>query len=96
MARIGLIPVFVTFAIYYGRSVSAGNAQEWLRWMAVAVFGVGAASDGLDGFIARRYNLRTQLGVNLDSLADQGLIAGGLLALGFSQRGDVGGGVSAG
>ena len=87
MARIGLIPVFVTFAIYYGRSVSAGNAQEWLRWMAVGVFGVAAASDGLDGFIARRYNQRTELGVILDPLADKGLLLAAIVSLSFTNWG---------
>ena len=87
MARIGLIPVFVTFAIYYGRSVSAGNAQEWLRWMAVGVFGVAAASDGLDGFIARRYNQRTELGVILDPFADKGLLLAAIVSLSFTNWG---------
>jgi CDP-diacylglycerol--glycerol-3-phosphate 3-phosphatidyltransferase len=87
MARIGLIPVFVTFAIYYGRSVSAGNSQEWLRWVAVAVFGIAAASDGLDGFIARRYNQRTELGVILDPLADKGLLLAAIVALSFTDWG---------
>ena len=87
MARIGLIPVFVTFAIYYGRSVSAGNSQEWLRWVAVAVFGIAAASDGLDGFIARRYNQRTELGVILDPLADKGLLLAAIVALSITNWG---------
>lgn len=82
-----MIPVFVTFAIYYGRSVSAGNAQEWLRWMAVGVFGVAAASDGLDGFIARRYNQRTELGVILDPLADKGLLLAAIVSLSFTNWG---------
>lgn len=87
LARIGLIPVFVTFVIYYGRSVSAGSAQEWLRWMAVTVFGFAAASDGLDGFIARRFNQRTELGVILDPIADKGLLLAAIVALSFSNWG---------
>ena len=35
----------------------------------------GALSDFLDGFIARRYNMETKLGILLDPLADKVLIA---------------------
>ncbi len=85
LARISLIPVFVVFALYYGRSVEAGAAQEWLRWSAVGIFVVAAASDGLDGFVARRLNQRTPLGVILDPIADKGLLLAGIVTLSFSK-----------
>ena len=84
LTRIGLIPVFVLLAIYYGVSFSAGHPKEWLRWAAVSAFGLAALSDGLDGYIARRYNQRTELGVLLDPVADKGLLLAGILTLSFS------------
>jgi len=84
LMRIGLIPVFVLFAIYYGQGVLAGAAQEALRWAAVATFALAAASDGLDGWLARRLNQRTELGVVLDPIADKGLLLAGILTLSFS------------
>ena len=64
--RILLIPIFALLAAYYSDSISSGMPNEQLKWAAVAVFVVAAASDGIDGFIARRYNQRTPLGAILD------------------------------
>jgi CDP-diacylglycerol--glycerol-3-phosphate 3-phosphatidyltransferase len=84
LSRMGLVPVFVLFAAYYGQSVYAGMPSEWLRWAAVGTFVVAATSDGLDGWLARRLNQRTELGVVLDPVADKGLLLAGVLALSFS------------
>lgn len=85
LARIGLIPVFVVLAFHYGGSRDAGHPQLGLRYAAVLVFLVSAASDGLDGFIARRFNQRSRLGTILDPLADKGLLLAGVLTLTFSE-----------
>ena len=61
LVRILLIPVFVVFAVYYSASVRNGMPEDWLRWAAVAAFVIAAASDGLDGWIARRFNQRSAL-----------------------------------
>jgi cardiolipin synthase len=85
VARIALIPVFVGFAIYYGLGVASGHPEEWLRWAALAVFALAAASDGLDGYVARRCNQRTELGAILDPIADKGLLLAAILTLSFSR-----------
>jgi cardiolipin synthase len=85
LGRIALIPFFVVFALYYGRSVAAGVPEEWLRWMAVGAFGFAAATDGVDGFIARRYGQRTDLGAVLDPIADKGLLLAAIVTLSFSR-----------
>ncbi len=46
----------------------------WARHAALVIFAVMAASDLLDGQLARRLNLRTRLGAILDPLADKALI----------------------
>ena len=84
IARIGLIPVFVMLALSSGRSVAAHAPQEWLRWAAITVFIVAAASDGIDGYIARRYNQMSRLGVILDPIADKGLLLSGVITLSVS------------
>lgn len=81
LVRILLIPVFVVLAVYYSESVREGAPQEWLRWCAVVVFVVAAASDGLDGWIARRFNQRSALGVVLDPIADKGLLLAAIITL---------------
>jgi cardiolipin synthase len=46
------------------------------------VFALAGVSDGLDGFIARYFNQRTQLGAYLDPLADKLLLVSAFVALG--------------
>ena len=82
--RILMIPVFVTLAIYYGESIQEGKPQDWMRFTAIAVFLAAALSDGLDGFVARRYNQRSSLGMILDPIADKGLLLSGIITLSIS------------
>lgn len=85
IARILLIPVFVLFAVYYGHSVSDGTPREWMRWAAVAIFLAAAASDGLDGWLARKLHQRSRLGSILDPVADKGLLLTAIITLSVSQ-----------
>src|ERR1043166_1760480 len=84
VVRILMIPAFVTMAIYYGESIKRGNPLEWQRFTAIVIFILAAASDGLDGYGARRYNQRSTLGVYLDPIADKGLLLSGIITLGIS------------
>ena len=84
VVRILLIPVFVTLAIYYGQSIGRGEPLEWQRFAAILVFLFAAASDGLDGYVARRYNQRSTLGVILDPIADKGLLLSAIITLSIS------------
>jgi CDP-diacylglycerol--glycerol-3-phosphate 3-phosphatidyltransferase/cardiolipin synthase len=84
LIRILLIPVFVGFALYYAHSVAAGAPDERLRWGAIVVFSVAALSDALDGWVARRFNQRSKLGVILDPLADKLLMLSAVCVLSFS------------
>ncbi len=82
--RILLIPVFISSAIYYGRSLQAGAPTEWQRWLAVGAFLVAALSDGVDGYIARKFKQQSALGRVLDPIADKGLMLAAILTLSFS------------
>src|ERR1700738_5599382 len=84
VVRILMIPVFVTLAIYYGESIQRGEPLEWQRFAAIFVFLLAAVSDGLDGYVARRYNQRSALGVILDPIADKGLLLSGVITLSIS------------
>jgi len=85
IARILLIPVFVLFAVYYGRSVEQGRPEEWQRWAAVIVFLVASVSDCLDGWVARRFSQRSPLGAVLDPIADKGLLLTAIITLSLSK-----------
>jgi CDP-diacylglycerol--glycerol-3-phosphate 3-phosphatidyltransferase len=82
--RIFLIPFFVMTAIYYGRGVSRGDPQEWQRYLTLAIFVVAAVSDGIDGYLARRYHQHTALGAILDPIADKGLMLAAIITLSVS------------
>ena len=82
--RILMIPIFVTLAIYYGESIQEGHPQDWMRFTAITVFLLAAVSDGLDGYVARRYNQRSTLGAILDPIADKGLLLSGIITLSIS------------
>ncbi|MEZ5176455.1 MAG: CDP-diacylglycerol--glycerol-3-phosphate 3-phosphatidyltransferase [Acidimicrobiia bacterium] len=50
-------------------------------YAAAIVFGVAAATDFADGYLARRWRITTTLGAFLDLVADKVLITGSLIAL---------------
>ena len=79
IARILMIPLFVMMAMYYGR-----DKEEWQRWWAIGIFVAAAASDGIDGYIARHFNQKSRLGVILDPIADKGLLLAGIITLSVS------------
>ena len=84
VARILMIPAFVTMAIYYGESIQRHEPTEWMRFAAILIFLIAAVSDGLDGYVARRYKQRSSLGVILDPIADKGLLLSGIITLSIS------------
>jgi len=50
---------------------------------ALLVFGVAGFSDGLDGFLAKRYDWSSRLGALMDPLADKLLLVSSFLTLGW-------------
>ena len=51
------------------------------RWAALAIFCVAAATDALDGWLARRLNIQSTLGRILDPIADKVLVCGVIIVL---------------
>jgi CDP-diacylglycerol--glycerol-3-phosphate 3-phosphatidyltransferase len=74
IARIMLIPVFLVLLL-------SGIPEPYGDIAAAAVFGLAAATDKLDGYVARRTKTITTLGQFLDPLADKLLVAAALIAL---------------
>ena len=81
ITRICFIPVFALAAWTYGATVTNGHPDERLRVAAAGIFIFAAATDCLDGFVARRFNQRSRLGSILDPIADKGLVATAILVI---------------
>ena len=81
--RLLLVPVYCVLAIEYGESIKHGSPHELLRWLAVGIFILAAALDGLDGWIARKCNQQSLLGSILDPLTDKALLLTGLITMTF-------------
>ena len=81
IGRILLIPVFVWLALDYIRDYQKDQELEWERVLACAVFAIAAISDAVDGYIARRYHQKSELGTYLDPLADKALLVSALILL---------------
>jgi nicotinamide-nucleotide amidase len=83
LSRMVLIPVFLLALL--------GDWPRWLEapafwysvrpWIAALVFAALAATDGVDGYLARSRNEITTFGKFLDPLADKLLVTAALLAL---------------
>lgn len=72
ITRILLMPVFIAlFLVSFPGS----------KFVALGIFLIAAISDALDGYIARKYSLVTDLGKFLDPIADKLLATTGLLIL---------------
>ena len=72
LGRILMVPV-VVWAIASGA-----------MWFAFVLFVAAGVSDAVDGYLAKRFNMTTELGAYLDPLADKALIVSIYLSLGIN------------
>ena len=67
-ARLLAVPVVVSLL------VADDGASGHLRWWALLVFLIAAATDYLDGYLARRWNVVSSFGQLADPIADKALV----------------------
>ena len=72
LARILAVPIVVW-------AITAGEMM-----LAFALFVAAGISDAVDGFLAKRFNMTSELGAYLDPLADKALIVSIYVALGIT------------
>ncbi|WP_251449252.1 CDP-diacylglycerol--glycerol-3-phosphate 3-phosphatidyltransferase [Microbacterium sp. Marseille-Q6648] len=75
IVRILCAPVFVWMLL------ADGGADGPLRWWAAVLFVVAIATDGVDGYLARRHEIVTDLGKLLDPIADKVLTGAAFVGL---------------
>ena len=81
IVRILCAPVFLWMLL------ADGGTDGPLRWWAAVLFIVAIATDGIDGYLARRYEIVTDLGKLLDPIADKVLT--GFAFIGLSILGEL-------
>ena len=75
--RIVSVPLFIVALVYYSPE------RNYFYFLSLTIFLLACLSDGLDGYIARRFNQKTQLGSYIDPIADKLLLISGFLSLSF-------------
>lgn len=73
LARLILTPVVITMVA----------ADRWVE--AFAAFALAGVTDALDGWLAKKFDLRTEIGAMLDPIADKALLVSLYVALGVAQ-----------
>ena len=74
LGRVVLIPLFLVLLL-------TGLPGRWAPWLAAAVFALLAATDAVDGYLARSRNEVTTFGKFIDPLADKLLVTAALIGL---------------
>lgn len=84
VSRILLIPVFVVIMMFdfgWGNMTLFGAEMPVHHLVGALIFIFASATDWVDGYYARKYNLVTNLGKFLDPLADKLLVSAALILL---------------
>jgi len=78
-SRIIATPIFLFFLMpgWFGRFM---GLDQWGRYAAAVVFILASITDMVDGKIARKHNMVTELGKFLDPIADKLLVVSALIA----------------
>ena len=78
---LSLVPNLITLARLLAVPVTVYVILEGYLAAAFWIFIIAAASDALDGYLAKRWNAVSEIGAYLDPLADKALLVGAYVAL---------------
>src|SRR3569833_1873242 len=76
IARIVAVPVICVLIVI---------GWDWLRWLALVIYVLAAITDWLDGFLARRMSMQSDLGKMLDPLAAKLLVGALIVTFAFTR-----------
>ncbi|MGO9129257.1 MAG: CDP-diacylglycerol--glycerol-3-phosphate 3-phosphatidyltransferase [Bryobacteraceae bacterium] len=79
--RIFFVPLLVAALVEQDVGFRLGTFTVTNEWLALAIFLSAAATDLLDGYLARRWKQVTTIGTLLDPIADQLLVSAALISL---------------
>ena len=81
LLRIFFVPLLVAALVQENVSVEISGYVITKEWLALAIFLAAAATDLLDGYLARRWRQVTTIGTLLDPIADKLLVSAALISL---------------
>src|SRR5581483_3223706 len=79
--RIFFVPLLVAALVQENVSVKVDGLVLTNEWLALGIFLAAAATDLLDGFLARRWRQVTTIGTLLDPIADKLLVSAALISM---------------
>lgn len=81
LLRIFFVPLLVAALVQENVMFTIAGYTFTKEWLALAIFLAAAATDLLDGYLARRWSQVTTIGTLLDPIADKLLISAALISL---------------
>src|SRR5471030_2612004 len=79
--RIFFVPLLVAALLQENVALDLGGVKVTNKWLSLAIFLIAAATDLLDGYLARRWKQITTVGTLLDPIADKLLISAALVSM---------------
>src|SRR5215472_10560419 len=79
--RIFFVPLLVAALVQENVTFPVAGYTVTKEWLALAIFLTAAATDSLDGYLARRWRQVTTIGTLLDPIADKLLVSAALISL---------------
>jgi CDP-diacylglycerol---glycerol-3-phosphate 3-phosphatidyltransferase len=81
IVRIFFVPLLVAALVQQRDGLTLGGVHVTNDWLALGIFLAAAATDLLDGYLARRWRQVTTIGTLLDPIADKMLVSAALISL---------------